>query len=709
MPDWDVAYCAHRGARSHQSAARRRVGHLPRVRRADAVGFITYSEGCNDDVNKIVWSSLGWDPEATVIDILRQYSQYFLGGRNRERCAQGLLALERNWRGPLQTNESVYATLKQFQETGENGDAARSPELALPAGIVSHLLRCLRAEPSAVRDSARRPGLGAAPRGQAARRALAMKGAEAILDRCDTEKVAADWCARVHELAEALYQSIRMQLNVERYKAIAVGRGANLDTIDVPLNNRRWLKRRFAELRQLDSESERLTGIGEIVNWTNPGPGGFYDDLGNPSYQPHLVRGQGFAKDPAFLHPRSLGFTIGRNGAFPGARTQNRSMMPRCRCATAVWTRKRSTRSASSTQATICARIRLVANGTTEIHSLQGKPSPVRPVEFEIPKSATAKGELELSWYQEPGRGGSGARLPSGGGLANTKVTGFDGYSGAYTVRPPSTGRQRPGHEIIVDEEQHRLGDVSRRTFAFHEGSVDSLPLLVGRQVRRQQDRAGQDAIHTDTRIASAELHGQAARQGRDRSLGRKIGRIVEQGRATAQSPRLTMQPPSGCFTIASPACWAQRKVPSVFVSKWNRTSALVTSSSGLGFQTAAQLTSTSRRPNWSSTWWIKPRTASCTRRLAWESDDTHTVGLKGRNRFGSGRRRGEVMNGQGVATLCQGLGDIPADAPPATAGHQSDAFDIHERLPWFRRVVRRSSQRSPSYAETSDERASII
>ena len=28
---------------------------------ADA-GFLTYSEGCNDDVNKAVWSALGWDP-----------------------------------------------------------------------------------------------------------------------------------------------------------------------------------------------------------------------------------------------------------------------------------------------------------------------------------------------------------------------------------------------------------------------------------------------------------------------------------------------------------------------------------------------------------------------------------------------------------------------------------------------------------------------
>ena len=49
---------------------------------------------------------------------------------------------------------------------------------------------------------------------------------------------AREWRARTFELAEALFQSIRMQLSVVRYQAIAVGRGANLDAIDYGLNNR---------------------------------------------------------------------------------------------------------------------------------------------------------------------------------------------------------------------------------------------------------------------------------------------------------------------------------------------------------------------------------------------------------------------------------------------------------------------------------------
>ena len=50
-----------------------------RIFQPPTIGFITYSEGCNDDVNKIVWSGLGWDPETPVAEILWQYSRYFIG------------------------------------------------------------------------------------------------------------------------------------------------------------------------------------------------------------------------------------------------------------------------------------------------------------------------------------------------------------------------------------------------------------------------------------------------------------------------------------------------------------------------------------------------------------------------------------------------------------------------------------------------------
>jgi hypothetical protein len=99
-----------------------------------------------------------------------------------------------------------------------------------------------------------------------------------------------------------------MQLSVSRYQAISVGRGANLDLIDIPLNNAPWLRARFDEIRALGDEAQRLAQVDEILNWNNPGPGGFYDDLGNSDAQPHLVRTASYADDPDYLTTPHVGF-----------------------------------------------------------------------------------------------------------------------------------------------------------------------------------------------------------------------------------------------------------------------------------------------------------------------------------------------------------------------------------------------------------------
>jgi len=93
----------------------------------------------------------------------------------------------------------------------------------------------------------------------------AMKKAEAILDNAVTEKVAMDWRARVFEIAEALFQSIHMQLSVERYQAKSTRRGGNLDLIDEPLNDSGQLRKMFRNIRRNGSEKQRLKRIANIT------------------------------------------------------------------------------------------------------------------------------------------------------------------------------------------------------------------------------------------------------------------------------------------------------------------------------------------------------------------------------------------------------------------------------------------------------------
>ena len=83
-------------------------------------------------------------------EILREYSRYFIGDSYTEAFAQGLLALERNWRGPLAANTSVYTTLEQFQSMERAASPADLAQLALPAGTLPRLLRRVRAQPSPV-------------------------------------------------------------------------------------------------------------------------------------------------------------------------------------------------------------------------------------------------------------------------------------------------------------------------------------------------------------------------------------------------------------------------------------------------------------------------------------------------------------------------------------------------------------------------------
>ncbi len=78
----------------------------------------------------------------------------------------------------------------------------------------------------------------------------------------------------------------------------------------MPLNDRVWLSGQFEKIAALANDEDRLNVIDAIVNRTNPGPGGFYDDLGNLTRQPHLVRGTGFENDPAHLESSLVGFAF---------------------------------------------------------------------------------------------------------------------------------------------------------------------------------------------------------------------------------------------------------------------------------------------------------------------------------------------------------------------------------------------------------------
>ena len=89
--------------------------------------------------------------------------------------------------------------------------------------------------------------------------------AEDILERAQDAMVMPQWKVRTYELAGMLFQSIRMQLSVEKYQGIATRRGANLDDIDSSLREDVNLKDDIDKIRNLKSEQKKLKAIVELL------------------------------------------------------------------------------------------------------------------------------------------------------------------------------------------------------------------------------------------------------------------------------------------------------------------------------------------------------------------------------------------------------------------------------------------------------------
>jgi hypothetical protein len=200
---------------------------------------------------------------------------------------------------------------------------------------------------------------------------------------------------------------------VARYRGEAVGRAANLETLETPVTDVTWLRSQVAEIRKLAAPNEQVAAIKRALERTDPGPGGFYDQLGCPGNRPHLLPGPGSTLDPEFRSSALTGFSYPDHfgSQVPTAwKSWAESLfdaplkMHYGELDPAAKYRIRVVYSGDSRR----VPIRLVANEKFEIHPLITRPWPPKPLEFDIPAEATSGGQLDLAWTRQQGLGGNG-------------------------------------------------------------------------------------------------------------------------------------------------------------------------------------------------------------------------------------------------------------------------------------------------------------
>lgn len=288
VPEWDQAYALTLGREAvNPRAAEYRTIHNRFAPYSD--GFISYSDGVHDDVNKTVYSALSWDPTLTVREILIDYARAYFRPQIAAEAADAILALERNWHGPLVDNGAVEATLLEWQKL-----ESKAPELSnnwrwhmcllranYDAYVRQRLIRETDLELQANEALLRERDVNSA-----------IDAAAQILNRAVDQPTSPELRTRIVELCDELYHSIGLQTSVPKYHAIGEERGAVLDFVDYPMNNRWWLEDEFAKVRAMSDEEEKRARLRQLATWENPGPGSFYDDIGNIARSPHVVQAE---------------------------------------------------------------------------------------------------------------------------------------------------------------------------------------------------------------------------------------------------------------------------------------------------------------------------------------------------------------------------------------------------------------------------------
>jgi len=412
VQNWDPAFAITLG-RECINPRPRAMKYIHNLFSPYTIGSICYSEGINDDVNKFIWLDQDWCPETPVIETLRDYVRLFISCDYVEEIAQGLMALEENWREPLAVTEQVEITLKQWQEIESTAPQSVLNNYRFEMGLLRayydayvkrRLIYEMELEKEAVEALESAASIGSLE---------ALKEAEDILMKAEKEPVAQNYKKKCEELADQLFKNIGAQLSVEKHKAKSWNRGAFMDDIDMPLSNWKYLLKKIEQIRMVKSEEERLKGIYKVINRNNPGPGGFYINFKGSGSLNYVSNRLKWGEDPGNLSSPFISFLP--NLLHPPFEL-GRVPLAWISCLATLYTNSMifsydslDPSSAYTLKITYIGfnggdRVKLLANDKYLIHDFIEIKNKIFIAEFPIPQEATKNGKLKLMWIPKGAR-----------------------------------------------------------------------------------------------------------------------------------------------------------------------------------------------------------------------------------------------------------------------------------------------------------------
>ena len=276
------------------------------------IGVGAYSEGLNDDLNKFVWSAMGADAtENNVHTIVQEYCQYFFGDDAAHAMYEGIMGLEQNWNGKVVNNQQRISTTLQTLKTGfgllsqQEQDQNWRATMYLRRGFMDQYIYDLHSQDVELLGRATAV-LSQADTDDAndcqsiVQSALAILAPSSLIQNASTDPLVASLRRQIVTLAADLDRQVGAEVLQTQDTAL------NMNSIDSQLYLsstylRSWLLNLTSTGSSTGPRSRAsssttptsvCTQIYNYLNWTNPGVGGYYDNIGSIDAldHPHLVR-----------------------------------------------------------------------------------------------------------------------------------------------------------------------------------------------------------------------------------------------------------------------------------------------------------------------------------------------------------------------------------------------------------------------------------
>lgn len=258
------------------------------------VGDVTHSSGHHDHFNQWMWQRLLWAPQTSVDDVVKEYCEAWFGEAAAPSMAQALFQLEENLEENPNTPITEKSGIDRYYDLVAEAGKTMPPHLMknnwiwreyMQKGALDKYVKLKVAQQTALQAEIEEDMSNAV---KSADPDLAVR--EALQKFGEMKETPA--MVRLREEAGVLGEESNTLFGVRNEGYF------NLEHDFIGLG---WLKRQLE--RSLDAKDRKTKAelLGMIVDYENPGEGGFYDNLGTYNPCPNVINGSPYDHGQPFV------------------------------------------------------------------------------------------------------------------------------------------------------------------------------------------------------------------------------------------------------------------------------------------------------------------------------------------------------------------------------------------------------------------------